>query len=559
MTAAGRAIIVIPAFEPGPALLDLVADLSADRRPIVVVDDGSSAERRGLFAQIAALPGVVCLSHAVNLGKGGALKTAFNHVLLALPADAAGVVTADADGQHLAADIRRVADRLEAVPDTLILGARGFGGAVPARSLIGNVVTRGVFRLLLGRRLADTQTGLRGIPRSHLAELLAIEAGGYEFELEVLVRATSRRWPIEEIPIATVYGSFARSHFDPMRDSLRVYFVFVRFAGLSLVTAAIDYSVFALAFAAGGRLLLATACARLVAGGFNFVANRRLAFRSHGAVAAEAARYGALVVALMFVSYALVTTLADTAGMSVYVAKLAAEGALFAASFALQNTVVFRDRGDRDGAAAAATDWDRYYERPARFAPLTRRLTERLLIRETARALEGAAPDRIVELGGGGSQFLAALRRVYPAAELVAVDTNARGLQLVERRLPGDARLRLVNEDVRTAAGGGADLVYSVGVIEHFDPPGTAAAIRAHFTRARPGGVVIVTFPTPTWLYRSIRALAEAAGIWAFPDERPLSIAEVKGEAARHGTVLRAFVHWQAVLTQAVVVARSNQ
>ena len=103
-----RAVIVIPAYQPAAKLVDLVQDLSGDGRAIVIVDDGSSTQCREVFSRAAALPNVTLLAHAINLGKGQALKTAFNHVLLTAGADAVGVVTADADGQHLAVDIRRI-------------------------------------------------------------------------------------------------------------------------------------------------------------------------------------------------------------------------------------------------------------------------------------------------------------------------------------------------------------------------------------------------------------------------------------------------------------------
>ena len=188
-TTARRAAIVIPAYQPTSTLADLVAGLSADGRVIIVVDDGSSKECAPIFARVAACANVTVISHAVNLGKGQALKTAFNHVLLHAPAEAVGVVTADADGQHLAADVRRILERLEQSPSALVLGTRRFEGRVPLRNRLGNVITRGVFRLLIGRHVSDTQTGLRGIPRTFLGELLQLEAGRYEFELEMLVRA----------------------------------------------------------------------------------------------------------------------------------------------------------------------------------------------------------------------------------------------------------------------------------------------------------------------------------------------------------------------------------
>ena len=339
----GRAAIVIPAYEPTPALVDLVADLGGDGRAIIVVDDGSSQAFRATFDRVRALPMVVVLSHAVNRGKGHALKTAFNHFLLNAPADSPGVVTADADGQHLPSDVRRVAERLEQSPLSLVLGGRRFEGDVPRRSRFGNALTRGVVRLLLGRKIFDTQTGLRGIPRGFLGELVQIEGGHYEFELEMLVQAAKRRMAIEEIPIQTVYGGPGQSHFNPLRDSLRIYFVFLRFLGLSLATAAVDYTVFAIAFMAGHRILGAMAAARLVAGTFNFTCNRITVFKSKGPIVFEASKYAVLVVVLMMVSYSLVRSLVYL-GANVYISKVIAEGGLFIASFALQNLLVFADR-----------------------------------------------------------------------------------------------------------------------------------------------------------------------------------------------------------------------
>src|SRR5262245_49122754 len=301
-----KAAIVIPAYEPTPGPVAPVADLSGDReRAIIVVDDGSSAACWSTFEKIQSLPNVVVLTHAINRGKGNALKTAFNHFLLHAPAGSPGVVTADADGQHLAADIRRVAERLEQSPDVLVLGGRRFEGTVPFRNWFGNTMTRGVVRLLLGRPIRDTQTGLRGIPRGFLPELVQTEGGHYEFELEMLVQATKRRMTIEEIPIETVYGGPGQSHFNPLRDSLRIYFVFLRFLGLSIATAAVDYTVFALAFMAGHSILGAMAAARVVAGTFNFTCNRIAVFKSKGSIVPEAFKYATLVVALMAVSYSL--------------------------------------------------------------------------------------------------------------------------------------------------------------------------------------------------------------------------------------------------------------
>jgi hypothetical protein len=228
MTRAAPAIIVIPAYEPTDALADVAAELSRGGRQILVVNDGSSGAARGLFDRVAGIPGVRLIGHPVNRGKGEALKTAFALVLREYGPDISGVVTADADGQHLAADIVHVAERLESLLDALILGSRGFDGVVPLRSRIGNTAMGWSFHVLAGRHLGDTQTGLRGIPRQFLPELITLESSRYEFELEMLLVAARRGLEIMEVPITTVYGAPGQSHFRPVADSLRVLSVLVR-------------------------------------------------------------------------------------------------------------------------------------------------------------------------------------------------------------------------------------------------------------------------------------------------------------------------------------------
>ena len=213
----GRAVIVIPAYEPTSTLLTLVDDLCGDvDRSIVVVDDGSSEACRPIFSALQARPGVVVLRHAVNIGKGQALKTAFNHFLLYAGPDAPGVVTADADGQHLADDLRRVADHIEQQPSTLVLGSRSFAGKVPFRSRIGNACTRAVFHALLGQLLADTQTACAGF-RERFAGARRDRGRSMSSSSKCLcglrpIVCRSTKCPLRRFTAAT------RLHFSPLRD-----------------------------------------------------------------------------------------------------------------------------------------------------------------------------------------------------------------------------------------------------------------------------------------------------------------------------------------------------
>ena len=227
-------IILIPAYEPDQRLVDLVASIR-DQRPsqrIVIVDDGSGPGYAALFESVRSM-GCDVVGHAVNCGKGAALKRGFAHIELRYPHH--DVVCADCDGQHTLHDVLAVADAVHERRADIGLGARRFAGDVPARSRFGNTVTRWVLGAVAGLRLQDTQTGLRGYPAAHLSWLQHIPGDRFEYELSVLLAARRAGMSFAEVPIATIYlDGNSSSHFRTVQDSVRVYLPFVRFSLSSL-------------------------------------------------------------------------------------------------------------------------------------------------------------------------------------------------------------------------------------------------------------------------------------------------------------------------------------
>ena len=339
--------VLIPAFNPDRALVTLVDGLrQAGFDKLVVVDDGSEPRCRPVFDE---LEGRCAISrHAVNLGKGRALKTGLNACYLRFP-DAAGVVTADADGQHAIEDVARVARQLAAGATELVLGCRGFAGTVPLRSRIGNALTRQVFALLVGRTISDTQTGLRGFPRAVIPELLRVDGERFEYEMNVLLETRTLALRVSEVPIRTIYVAGNRSsHFNPFLDSMRIYFQLLRFGMASAVTAAVDYLVFWSVLSRGG-ILPALVTARLVASLANFAVNRQLVFRSKARVATSLLKYWGLVAVFGGIAYASISALHQHTGMNVLAAKALVEGFLFLASFSVQRDFIFFAPGGTHG------------------------------------------------------------------------------------------------------------------------------------------------------------------------------------------------------------------
>ena len=323
---------MIPAYEPSGRLAALLEELVLGwPGPIVVVDDGSSASCSVVFDCARAL-GATVLVHGLNRGKGAALKTAFSYLLEQVPT-VAGAVTADADGQHLPADIRAVARELGLHQDSLVLGCRRFdGNGVPARSKLGNNFMLGAMRVLCGVDVSDTQTGLRGLPASLMRRMLAVVRDGYEFETEMLVLAR-RAGGIFEVPITTVYeGDNEASHFRPVVDSLRVLGVL--------------FSAFVLLWshdvATSAGIVWATVVARVVSAFVNYMLNRKIVFKADDSSCSRSLfRYIALCAVCMLASAALVLLISVALPIPVFIIKPFVDTALFFANYRIQQSWVF--------------------------------------------------------------------------------------------------------------------------------------------------------------------------------------------------------------------------
>lgn len=344
----GVHVILIPAFEPDGRLVELVRALrdGPERTPVLIVDDGSGAFYRDVFAA-AETAGAIVVTHPRNRGKGAALRTGFAEIARRWPA--APVVTADADGQHTPEDIHRVAvalrDESGTMP-TIVLGARSFTageGGVPTRSRVGNVVTRGLFRVATGQRLTDTQTGLRGYPAAVLPWLQQLGGDRFEYEFGMLLKARDAGVALAEVPIATVYlDGNASSHFRPLWDSVRVYGPLLRFTASALLAFTVDTLALLVLHALTGWLLFSVVAARVISASLNFAVNRSLVFGAARTVPLRtaAARYFSLAGLLLTASYGLLTALSDL-GLPLPAAKLVTDATLFVVSFAVQRAVVF--------------------------------------------------------------------------------------------------------------------------------------------------------------------------------------------------------------------------
>lgn len=233
--------VLIPAYKPGDALIPLTQELSEKGfSQIIVVDDGSGSEYAHIFEAVKSL-GCRLLTHEKNMGKGRALKTGISEILKS-GSGISGVITADADGQHLVKDIINVGLALLNNDNTLVLGKRAFAGDVPLKSRFGNTITRHVFNFVSGLKVHDTQTGLRGIPFSSLGDMLTLKGDRYEYEMDMLLEAKRFGLRVIEVEIDTVYldKENSSSHFNALKDSWLIYRLIILYSASSVVSFIVD-------------------------------------------------------------------------------------------------------------------------------------------------------------------------------------------------------------------------------------------------------------------------------------------------------------------------------
>ena len=348
ITASAQPAVIIPSLNPDHNLEQLVSKLiQAGTVQIIIVDDGSGPQYQPIFQRLSTVPSCEVLHHPVNLGKGKALKTAFAY-FLAQPeyAPSCGVVTADADGQHRPEDILRTCAALQAHPSNLVLGVRDFSQEqVPPKSKYGNSITKKVFHLLYGKQLSDTQTGLRGIPRTWLPTCLEIPGDRFEYETKMLIEAATQNVPIEEVPIETVYiDSNRETHFRPVVDSLKIYGLFFRYLLSSLVTSIVDYLVFSLAFYLYHSLALSTILGRFFAIFVYYFVQKRFVFRKKDAGSAEFIKLVLLVIFSGTCSFLLLEWITRKVPSTVFFLKILVEVILYFMNFLIQRNFVWRSR-----------------------------------------------------------------------------------------------------------------------------------------------------------------------------------------------------------------------
>ena len=196
-----RVIVVIPALNPLPAVVDFVRKLQAlPLAGIIVINDGSDKRYNSTFEQLKQ-ENCIILTHEKNLGKGRSLKTGMEYILKSAER-IKGIITVGAHGQHSVLDVEQVLSSTKIFSDGFVLGIRDFKASeYPFLGKLQNRANSMLFELFIHKRLLDIQTGLRYIPREHLSWLSKVKGESFTYDTNMLIEAIKRNVPLYEVPI----------------------------------------------------------------------------------------------------------------------------------------------------------------------------------------------------------------------------------------------------------------------------------------------------------------------------------------------------------------------
>lgn len=218
---ATRLAVVIPAFRAATTIARVIAQArqAAPDARMVVVDDGSDDDTPA----VATNAGADVITFPANRGKGAALEAGMAN---AVGQGAHVIITIDADGQHEAAAIGRLAEPVRAGRADIALGARARTRIMPLGRRFNNWLSATLVSRAAGYDVPDAQTGFRAVSRA-VAERVRPSERRYDYELAMLLGALRAGFRVVSVPVTTIYDG-AASHFRALSDTWRMARVFAR-------------------------------------------------------------------------------------------------------------------------------------------------------------------------------------------------------------------------------------------------------------------------------------------------------------------------------------------
>ena len=216
-----KLLIIVPAFNEEKVIEETLKQIKKEiklikniKTDLLVVNDGSKDNTRVLSKKHANE-----VSHLVNMGSGAATRTGLKY---AKRNNYKYAITIDADGQHSPKDMLKIINHLIKTDNDLVIGSRLINSSgMPLNRIVGNNILNFITRVLLGVRVTDSQSGLKGFSRKAI-DTIEIKTNGYEFCAEIIWKASKNNLIISEVPIKAIYTEYSKAKGQTNINALRI-------------------------------------------------------------------------------------------------------------------------------------------------------------------------------------------------------------------------------------------------------------------------------------------------------------------------------------------------
>lgn len=211
--------IVIPAYNEGKIIRDVIEEIKEKNLNIIIVDDGSTDDTLEIAEKSLENYNGYIYKHSLNRGVGAALKTGIE---AALAKDADLIVTFDADGQHDPGDIDSLIQPVVSGEADIVNGTRNFGDMPPVKKIsnqIMNILTLIFYEI----RLKDSQSGFKALSR-YAAEVIDIQNRGFGSISEIDGEIKKHNLRLKEVPIKTIYTDYTSKKGTNLVVGLKILF-----------------------------------------------------------------------------------------------------------------------------------------------------------------------------------------------------------------------------------------------------------------------------------------------------------------------------------------------
>lgn len=209
--------LVVPLYNEGEVIGDVISNAKKTFSKIVCVDDGSTDDS----ARLARQAGAAIVTHPINLGQGAALQTGLKYALG--DPEASYFVTFDSDGQHRTEDALRMVERLRNEELDVVLGSRFLDTKVEVGFLKRLVLKAAVIfeRMTAGLKVTDTHNGLRALNRTAVEKIQILQnrmAHGSEFLQEI----AKNELRYAEEPVHIIYTDYSMAKGQSLWNSVNI-------------------------------------------------------------------------------------------------------------------------------------------------------------------------------------------------------------------------------------------------------------------------------------------------------------------------------------------------